>query len=64
LNLTTGEPFLPSSEGIWDSVSVKRQVLNLSTILSTQLLLVDEVMKAGKSMGQAQPPPGGMEDME
>ena len=40
------------------------QVLNLSTILATQLLLVDEVMKAGKSMGQPAQQPGGMEDME
>ena len=63
LHLTTGEPFLPSAEGIWDSVSVKKQVLNLSTILATQLLLVDEVMKAGKAMGGAQNQ-GGMEDME
>lgn len=51
LNLTTGDAFLPSAEGIWDSVSVKKQVLNLSTVLATQLLLVDEVMKAGKAMG-------------
>jgi len=63
LHLSSGEPFLPSSEGIWDSVSVLRQVLNLSTVLATQLLLVDEVMKAGKSMGKAPDAPDMM-DME
>ena len=56
LDLTTGEPFLPASEGIWDSYTVKRQILSLSTILATQLLLVDEVMKAGKAMGRAAQP--------
>ena len=56
LNLTTGETFLPSAEGVWDSYTVKKQTLNLSTVLASQLLLVDEVMKAGKAMGkQAQP---------
>lgn len=61
LNLSTGEPFLPVSEGVWDSYTVKRQTLSLATILATQLLLVDEVMKAGKSMGK---PAGGMEPEE
>ena len=57
LNLDTGDTFLPAMVGVWDSYSVKKQTLNLSTILATQLLLVDEVMKAGKAMGKA--PPGG-----
>lgn len=52
LNLDSGEPFLPTAVGIWDSYTVKKQILNLSTILATQLLLVDEVMKAGKQMGK------------
>jgi T-complex protein 1 subunit zeta len=53
LNLLTGDTFLPAAEGIWDSYTVKKQTLNLSTILASQLLLVDEVMKAGKAMGKA-----------
>ena len=53
LNLTSGEAFLPEAEGVWDSYTVKKQILNLSTVLATQLLLVDEVMKAGKAMGKA-----------
>ena len=52
LDLNSGETLLPSVLGIWDSYSVKKQVLNLSTVLATQLLLVDEVMKAGKAMGK------------
>ena len=61
LDLTTGETFLPAVEGIWDSYTVKKQILNLSTVLATQLLLVDEVMKAGRSMG-GQPQGGAMDD--
>jgi len=55
LDVKTGEAILPSDEGIWDNVRVKRQSLYLSTVLASQLLLVDEVMRAGKQMG-AQPP--------
>ena len=39
-----------------DNYRVKRQFLHLGSILATQLLLVDEVMKAGKNMGKQQPP--------
>mmetsp|Transcript_37396 Transcript_37396/g.48107 ORF Transcript_37396/g.48107 Transcript_37396/m.48107 type:complete len:539 (-) Transcript_37396:255-1871(-) len=52
LDLMTGEPMMPGQEGIWDNYRVKRQFLHLSTVLATQLLLVDEVMKAGKQMGK------------
>ena len=51
-NCTTGEPMLPVVEGVYDNVRVKRQSLHLATVLANQLLLVDEVMRAGKSMGQ------------
>lgn len=52
LDCQSGEPIIPADEGIWDNVRVKRQCLYLSTVLSNQLLLVDEVMKAGKQMGK------------
>jgi len=54
LDVKTGEAILPSDEGIWDNVRVKRQSLYLSTVLASQLLLVDEVMRAGKQMGAKQ----------
>ena len=60
-NCQTGKPMLPEQEGVWDNVRVKRQSLYLSTVLANQLLLVDEVMRAGKQMGKQQPQPG--EDM-
>ena len=52
LNLNTGEPFLGPSEGVWDSYTVKKQILNLATVLASQLLLVDELMTAGKARGK------------
>lgn len=54
-NCATGQPMLPELEGVWDNVRVKRQSLYLSTVLANQLLLVDEVMRAGKQMGRQQP---------
>jgi len=52
LDVKTGEPILPADVGVWDNVRVKRQSLYLSTVLASQLLLVDEVMRAGKQMGK------------
>ena len=52
LDVSSGEVMIPADEGIWDNVRVKRQCLYLSTVLANQLLLVDEVMKAGKQMGR------------
>ena len=52
LDVSTGQVSLPENEGIWDNVRVKRQSLYLSTVLASQLLLVDEVMRAGKQMGK------------
>lgn len=52
LDVSTGETMLPQDQGVWDNVRVKRQSLYLSTVLASQLLLVDEVMRAGKQMGK------------
>jgi T-complex protein 1 subunit zeta len=61
VNCRTGTPMVPEQEGIYDNVRVKRQSLYLSTVLANQLLLVDEVMKAGKQMGKQPPPPEEMQ---
>lgn len=58
LNLATGEPMDPSAEGVWDNYRVKRQMIYSSVTIATQLLLVDEILKAGKSQAGA---PGGDE---
>jgi len=65
IDCATGDPMLPVEKGIYDNFRVKRQSLYLSTVLATQLLLVDEVMKAGKQMGKQQANNTGLdEDMD
>jgi T-complex protein 1 subunit zeta len=49
LDLNSGEPFLPQENGIWDNHVVKKQLINSCTMIASNLLLVDEIMKAGMS---------------
>lgn len=51
VDVMTGDPISPAMEGIFDTYRVKRQLLSIAPTLAQQLLLVDEVIKAGKSMG-------------
>lgn len=46
----TGEPMDPVVAGIYDNFAVKRQMLDSAAIISSQLLLVDEVIRAGRQM--------------
>ncbi|KAK9943026.1 hypothetical protein M0R45_008651 [Rubus argutus] len=50
LNHNTGEPIDPQMEGIFDNYSVKRQIINSGPVITSQLLLVDEVIRAGRNM--------------
>ncbi|CAI8614269.1 unnamed protein product [Vicia faba] len=50
LNLNTGDPMDPEIEGIYDNYSVKRQIINSVPVIASQLLLVDEVIRAGRNM--------------
>jgi T-complex protein 1 subunit zeta len=52
LDISTGKPLLPAQAGIWDNHRVKRQFLHLGTLIAVKLLLVDEVMRAGRKMGK------------
>jgi T-complex protein 1 subunit zeta len=49
LDLSTGEPCKPVDLGIYDNYIVKKQILNSCTVIATNLLLVDEIMRAGMS---------------
>lgn len=51
VDLMTGSPMSPAMEGVWDNYNVKKQMLTLVPLLVQQLLLVDEVIRAGKQMG-------------
>jgi T-complex protein 1 subunit zeta len=48
LDLYTGKAMLPEQLGIYDGFRVKRQCITLATVLASQLLLVDEVLRAGR----------------
>lgn len=49
LDIKTGEAIVPLDVGILDNYRVKRQLLHSSTVIATNLLLVDEIMRAGMS---------------
>uniref|UniRef100_A0A7S3I7L4 Chaperonin n=2 Tax=Choreotrichia TaxID=141411 RepID=A0A7S3I7L4_9SPIT len=49
-DINTGEPLDPCEAGIWDNYRVKRQMFDSAAVISAQLLLVDEVIRAGKQM--------------
>jgi len=48
LNVYTGDPMDPISSGIYDVYRVKRNLISSAVTVSTQLLLVDEVMTTHK----------------
>lgn len=48
--MITGEPQPVNVSNIYDNYIVKKQFLNIAPVLAEQLLLVDEVMRAGKNM--------------
>jgi T-complex protein 1 subunit zeta len=50
VDILTGEALPAATAHIWDNYIVKRQFLNIAPVLTQQLLLVDEVMRAGRSM--------------
>ncbi|KAJ3412005.1 T-complex protein 1 subunit zeta [Chytridiales sp. JEL 0842] len=49
LDLKTGEPCDPVAEGIWDNYRVHRHLLNSCSVIASNFLLVDEMMRAGRS---------------
>ncbi|TTC00274.1 T-complex protein 1 subunit zeta [Bagarius yarrelli] len=49
VDLNTGEPMVAGEAGIWDNYSVKKQLLHSCTVIASNILLVDEIMRAGMS---------------
>ncbi|KAL7415235.1 chaperonin Cpn60/TCP-1 family [Mrakia frigida] len=49
LNLKTGEPFDPITEGIWDNFRVKRHMIHSAANIASSLLSTDEILRAGRS---------------
>ena len=51
LNVQSMGTISPIKEQIYDNYCAKKQWLNIAPTLAEQLLLVDEIMRAGKGMG-------------
>nr|QBH73709.1 chaperonin [Isotomurus palustris] len=49
VDIDTGDSFLPVSSGIYDIYAAKRQMIDASVVVATNLLLTDEIMRAGLS---------------
>uniref|UniRef100_A0A8C6WPY2 Chaperonin containing TCP1, subunit 6A (zeta 1) n=1 Tax=Neogobius melanostomus TaxID=47308 RepID=A0A8C6WPY2_9GOBI len=49
VDLSTGEPMVAAEAGVWDNYSVKKQLLHSCTVIASNILLVDEIMRAGMS---------------
>ncbi|KAK2165917.1 hypothetical protein LSH36_44g06003 [Paralvinella palmiformis] len=49
LDISSGEALIPLDVGILDNYRVKRQLLHSSNVIASNLLLVDEIMRAGMS---------------
>jgi len=64
LDIYTGDPVDPVAVGIYDSFSVKKYMLENSSVLATQLLLVDEVLKARDNAKDAQSTSAELADAE
>jgi T-complex protein 1 subunit zeta len=50
LDIESGKCLMPEEIGIWDNHRVKRQFLTLGSIIACKLLLIDEVMRAGRNI--------------
>lgn len=53
LDIATGKPIDPALSGIYDNLLVKRQMLQSAPVVASQLLLTDEVIRAGMNMRKA-----------
>jgi T-complex protein 1 subunit zeta len=57
VDLSTGEAMNPKLEGIWDNYRVIRHLLNSCSVIASNLLLVDEIMRAGRASVKSGPGP-------
>ncbi|KJE95399.1 chaperonin containing TCP1 [Capsaspora owczarzaki ATCC 30864] len=49
VDLATGLALNPADEGIWDNYRVKRQLIHSCSVIAGNLVLVDEILRAGRS---------------
>lgn len=56
LDLNSGKAMDPCMEGIYDNYRVHRHLLNSCTVIASNLLLVDEMMRAGRASVKSEGP--------
>ncbi len=61
VDVYSGEGIDPVAIGIYDNYRTKRAIVHGAAVISSQLLLVDEVLRAGRQSIKA-PGPGGMDE--
>ncbi|PWN49624.1 putative CCT6-component of chaperonin-containing T-complex [Violaceomyces palustris] len=49
LDTESGEPMDPITNGVWDNYRVKRHMIHSSAVIASNLLSVDEILRAGRS---------------
>ncbi|GBG25145.1 T-complex protein 1 subunit zeta [Hondaea fermentalgiana] len=60
LDVISGKPIFPEDIGVWDGAIVKKSVIHMSSVLASQLLLVDSMLRAGRG---SRPKDPNMPDM-
>jgi T-complex protein 1 subunit zeta len=50
VDIETGGVLDPKAKGIWDNYLVKKNQIQSAPLVATQLLLVDEILRAGKAL--------------
>lgn len=67
VDIKDGNPLNPITAGIFDNYCVKKMFFNIGPVLAQQLLMVDEVLRAGRQVNKGkeiqQGPPTGMPQM-
>jgi T-complex protein 1 subunit zeta len=51
VDIVTGGAMQPAKAGIYDGFRVKQQFLHLGSLIAVKLLLIDEILRAGRKMG-------------
>ena len=59
LDIHTGDAIDPIQMGVYDSFIVKKHLIQAAATIASQLVLVDQIMRAGKNMGGKQAQGGG-----
>lgn len=49
LDVVTGKPMDAAAHGVWDNYCVKKQMITAASVIASQLLLIDVIMRAGKA---------------